>query len=133
MQKLATLTANFDSLTSTLRDCQSQPDVSFQEIGENLSKVLRQGLLDQPGSADQFPETVRLVRELRGQFVSSGAVQGKVDEAAQVIKDEIMGKVQAEVGCRLTEKNQLFFAYHFIAAHTYPGVHAEMDYLVIDP
>ena len=98
MQKLAALTANFDSLTSTLRDCQSQPDVSFQEIGENLSKVLRQGLLDQPGSADQFPETVRLVRELRGQFVSSGAVQGKVDEAAQVIKDEIMGKVQAEVG-----------------------------------
>ena len=97
LQKLATLTSDFEGLTTSLRDCQGKPDVSFQEIGENLSKVLRQELVEGGSSADQFPETHRLVTTLKAEFVAGATVQGKVDKAAQAIKDEIATKVQTEV------------------------------------
>ena len=57
-------------------------------------------------SESQFPETHRLVTTLKAEFVAGATVQGKVDEAAQAIKDEITAKVQAEVSqCKRTKKD----------------------------
>jgi len=97
-QRLGNLMEQYNHLTVGLKDCQGKPDISFQEVGENLAKVLTESLKSSVMSvSEELPETRRLVSALKSEFVAGETVEAKINEANQALKEEILNKVQAEV------------------------------------